>query len=268
MNGATPRLWFLAPLETLGSVRVGLGLALALWSAGAATVVAADGATDTSVRFVAMFPLYLGYHLAFAPVVLARLQREVPELEGADRLGVPLQLAASAAAVAMHAMMAALSPSAPVDLFRPLIWLIHFESLSLWLLTVPIVILFLRALWRMRHIGRNARPNLLEATPLAPYGRVATLVALYFGGIIGVGLFVRTTVEVAIGEPVDMGSAPAVSTTMFTLLLLVAAYLPVSGARLAIRAAKQLELTRIADQVGRHTTRCSRSKTDPSARTV
>ena len=82
--------------------------------------------------------------------------------------------------------------------------------------------------------------------------RVATLVALYFGGIIGVGLFVRTTVQVAIGEPVDMGSAPAVGTTMFTLLLLVAAYLPVSGARLAIRAAKQLELTRIADQVGRH----------------
>lgn len=253
MSEAAPRLWFLRPLETCGSIRAGVATALALWSVGAVAIFAAgDRASPMSLRFVAQFPLYVGYSLAFAPVVLARLIQEVPALEGVDRLSVPLQITASIVGIAMHLLMATLSPALPEAVFRPLLWLVYVESIFVWILFVPISIIFLRAIRRLRHLGRDACPNLLEATPLAPFGRAGTSLALYFGGMIAFGTIVTPALSVAGWEQVHMGQAPVVSRTLFTLLLVAAVYLPLSGARLAIREAKRAELTRIAARVGHH----------------
>ena len=49
-----------------------------------------------------------------------------------------------------------------------------------------------------------------------------------------------------------MGQAPVVAATLFTLLLVAAVYLPLSGARLTIQAAKRAELARIAARAGHH----------------
>jgi hypothetical protein len=253
MNAASPRLWFLSPLETFGSIRFGFATGLALWSLGAVVLfVAGDRASPLGLRFAAMFPLYIGYSLAFAPVVLARLILDVHELAGIDRFSVPVQIAVLTLSVAIHLLMATLTPTGPEGAFQPLLWLARFESLLLWVVVVPIIIVFLRAIYRLRHLGRAARPNLLEDTPLAPFGRAGTALALYFGGMVALGSFVTLAISVGGSERVDLGQAPVVSRTLFTLLLLAAVYLPLSGARLAIRDAKLSELTRIAAKVGHH----------------
>jgi hypothetical protein len=131
MNAASPRLWFLSPLETLGSIRSGFVCGLALWSLGAVVLfVAGDRASPLGLRFAAMFPLYLGYSLAFAPIVLARLIHDVHELTGIDRFSVPVQIAFLTLSVAMHLLMATLTPTIPEGAFLPLLFGSHASRAS------------------------------------------------------------------------------------------------------------------------------------------
>lgn len=121
MSDTSPRLWFLRLLETYGSIRSGFATALVLWSLGAVAVFAAGDASPIGLYFAVIFPLYIGYNLAFAPVVLAWLAHAVNELEGIDRLSIPLPIAASAVGVAIHAWMVTLTPAASGGAFPPLL---------------------------------------------------------------------------------------------------------------------------------------------------
>lgn len=229
-----------------------IGLALSLWAVGFAVLIAGDPVGSMAHRFLVIFPLNVGYTLAFAPIVIGRLSRAVSELEGVDRFSVPLQIAASAGGVAMHALMATLTPSSDQDVYLPVMVLARFESLLMWILAAPITLVLLRSLWLLRRLGRGARVNLLDATPLEPFGQAASLVALYFGGVVAIGILSRTALSFLVGGSTYMGQAPVVATTLFTLMLVAAVYLPLSGARLSIRAAKRRELDRVAEHVGHH----------------
>jgi len=228
----------------LGSFRVGFGVALGLLALNLTAALILGGATSLAIRFGMLFPLSTGYVLAVAPVVLARLRKEVDELEGVDRLGAPGQAAASAAGVAIATIFITLSPaSGSESMFR---WVLLPEDFLYWILNAPIAFVLIRALWRLRRLGRVARVNLLEARPLAAFGRTAALIALYVAGS-----FVIFTLVTILGRP-GGARAELPSVVSLTFFIIAALYLPLSGARSAIRAAKQAELDRIAEQLGHH----------------
>ncbi len=239
---AAPRLWFLPPVETLGSFRVGFGVALGLLAVNLAAALVLGDATPLKIRFATNFAIGVGYHLAVAPAVLARLRREIDELEGVDRLSARGQVLASAAGVAIAAILAILSPMS-VDAFRGVL---EAESFLLWILIAPLSFVFIRALWRLRRLGRVVRVNLLEARPLAAFGLAAALIALYVAGS-----FVIFTLVTIVGRP-GGAQAELPSVIFSTLFLGAALYLPLSGARDGIRAAKQAELDRIDTDLGQH----------------
>ena len=66
MNESTPRLWFLPPLDTLGSFRVGFGVALGLLAVNLTAALILGGATSLGIRFAMFFPVSTGYVLAVA----------------------------------------------------------------------------------------------------------------------------------------------------------------------------------------------------------
>ena len=237
-----PRLWFLPPLETLGSFRVGFAVALGLMAVNLTAALVLGGATPLKIRFAINFALGVGYALGVAPAVLARLPKEIDGLEGVDRLGAGGQVLASALGVAIAAILFTLSPMSK-DALR---WVLEVESLLLWILNVPIGFVLIRALWRLRRLGGVAPVNLLEPRPLAAFGRAAALIALYVAG----GFVIFTLVTI-VGRP-GGARAELPSVIYLTLFLAAALYLPLSGARRGIRAAKQAELDRIAADLGDH----------------
>ncbi len=242
MSETTPRLWFLPPVETLGSFRVGFCAALGLLAVNLVGALGLGGATPLQIRFAINFSLGVGYALAFAPAVLARLPREIDEMEGVDRLSARGQVLASVVGVSIAAILGILSPMSR-DAFR---WVLEAESFLLWILSAPLGFLFIRALWRLRRLGRIVRVNLLEPRPLAAFGRAAALIALYVAGS-----FVIFTLLTIVGRP-GGARAELPSVISLTLFLAAALYLPLSGARGGIQAAKQAELDRIAAELGDH----------------
>ncbi len=239
---ATTKLWFLPPVETLGSFRVGFGVALGLLAVNLAAALVLGGATPLKIRFGINFALGVGYILAFAPTMLARLANEIDGMEGVDRLGARGQGVASAIGVAIAAILFTLSPMSK-DAFR---WVLEAESFLLWILNVPIAFVLIQALRRLHHLGRVARVNLLEPRPLPAFGRAAAMIALYLAGS-----FVIFTLATIVGRP-GGARAELPSVISLTLFLVAAVYLPLSGARSGIRAAKQAELNQIAADLGHH----------------
>ena len=242
MSKATPRLWFLPPVDALGSFRVGFGVASGLLAVNLAAALILGGTTPLKIRFAINFALGVGYALAVAPAILARLPRELDGMGEVDRLSARGQGVASACGVAIAAILGILSPMSQ-DMFR---WVLEVESFLLWILIAPLYFVFIRALWRLRRLGGVVRVNLLEARPLAAFGRAAALIALY-----GAGSFVIFTLVTIVGRP-GGARAELPSVIIQTVFLAAALYLPLSGARRGIRAAKQAELDRIAADLGQH----------------
>lgn len=237
-----PRLWFLPPVEKLGSFRVGFAVALGLLVFNLIAALALGGATPLKIRFAIYFSLVIGYVLAFAPALLARLPRAINGMKGVDRLSVRGQALASAAGIAIPAFLGVQSPMS----FSALRLVLGAESALLWILSAPISIVLFRTLWRLRRLGRVAPVNLLEMRPLACFGRSAALIALYSGGAA-----VIFTLMTIVGRP-GGAQAELPSLIFLTFFLGAALYLPLSGARAAIQEAKRAELERIATDLGHH----------------
>jgi hypothetical protein len=163
-------------------------------------------------------------------------------MEGVDRLSSRGQGLASAVGVAIAAAPAALSPM-QIDAFR---LGLYAGNILFWILIVPLFHVFIRALWRLRRLGKVAEVNLLESRPLAAFGRAAAWIALF-----GAGNSVIFTLTIVVGR--TAGAQAEIPSLVFqTVFLAAALYLPLSGARVGIRAAKQAELDRIAAELGRH----------------
>ena len=238
----TPRLWFLPPVEKLGSFRTGFAVAFGLLAFNLVAAVVLGDVTPLKVRFAINFSLGIGYALAFAPVVLARLPKQIDGMEGVDRLSARGQAVASAIAIAFPVFLGALSPMSG-GAFR---LVLEAQSVLMWILFTPIGFVLIRALWRLRRLGTVAPVNLLDPRPLAAFGRSAALIALY-----GAGSGVIFTLVIIVGRP-GGAQAELPSLILQTVFLAAALYLPLSGARAAIQAAKRAELERISADLGHH----------------
>jgi hypothetical protein len=250
MNEATPRVWFLSTLDRLGSVRVGACVMLGLWALALAAALLVGNVPPRGIVFATMFPLLLGYTLAVSPVVLSRLLVEFDELKGIDRIGVPGQVAATVAGLAINLMLGALS-EVPAEQIGEIRWFTVFASSLWWIVFAPMSFIFVRILWRLRRLGMVANVNLLDARPLAEFGRAASLITLYIGAFVAVGTFGIVVTRTFIAETGE-DTVPLLVVTVLTCFVIAAVYLPLSGARRAIRAAKRAELARIGKQFGHH----------------
>ena len=95
-------------------------------------------------------------------------------------------------------------------------------------------------------VGFGVALGLFALNLTAALGRTAALIALYVAGS-----FVIFTLVTILGRP-GGASAELPSVVSLTFFIIAALYLPLSGARSAIGAAKQAELDRIAEQLGHH----------------
>ncbi len=240
MSGATPRLWFLPPVERWGSFRVGFGAGLGLLVVYLAALLVLGGFAELGIRFAVNYSLGVGFTLAVGCAALASLRQEIDGMEGVDRLSSRGQGLASAFGVAIAAAPAALYTSQ----IYPFYWVLMAGNILFWILIAPLMFVFIRALWRLRRLGKVAEVNLLESRPLAAFGRAAAWIALF-----GAGNAVIFTLTTVVGR---LGEAEVPSLVFQTLFLAAALYLPLSGARIGIRAAKQAELDRIAAELGHH----------------
>ena len=233
---------FLPQVEKLGSFRVGFAAALGLLVFNLVAALALGGVTPLKIRFAINFSLGIGYALAFAPAVFARLPREINGLQGVDRLTTRGQVIASAVGIVIPIFLGALSPMSG-GAFR---LVLEAKSVLMWILFAPILFVLIRTIWWLRRLGRVAPVNLLEPRPLAAFGRSAALIALY-----GAGSSVLFTLVTIVGRP-GGARAELPSLILQTLFLAAALYLPLSGARAGIQAAKQTELDQIAAELGHH----------------
>ena len=240
MSEATPRLWFLSPVERWGSFRVGFGVGLGLLVVYLAAALVLGRVAQLEIRYAVYYSLGVGFTLAVGCAALASLRQGIDGMEGVDRLSSRGQGLASAVGVTIAALPAALSPM-QIDAFR---LLLYAGNILFWILIVPLFFVFIRALWRLRRLGKVAEVNLLESRPLAAFGRAAAWIALF-----GAGNAVIFTLTTVVGR---FGEAEVPSLVFQTLFLTAALYLPLSGARVGIRAAKQAELDRIAAELGHH----------------
>ena len=243
MSEATPRLWFLPPVERWGSFRVGFGVGLGLLVVNLAAALVLGAVDQLGIRFALNRSLGVGYALAVGCAALASLRQGIDGMEGVDRLSSRGQGLASAVGVAIAATPAALSPM-QIDAFR---WLLYAGNVLFWILIAPLMFVFIRALWRLRRLGKVAEVNLLESRPLEAFGRAAAWIALF-----GAGNSVIFTLTIVVGRLPGGAQAEVPSLVFQTLFLAAALYLPLSGARVGIRAAKQAELDRIAAELGHH----------------
>ena len=250
MKEETPRVWLLPPLDRWGSVRIGVGVTLALWATAFALAVILGDVPARSIRFAITFSLFLGYTLAFSPIVLARLQGDFDELDRIDRLGVTGQLVATVVGLGIHFMLGALSSERQFGM-GAFGWFAFTASTIWWIVFSPVAFVFIRALWRLRRLGMAAKVNLLHARPLARFGRAASSVALFVGAFVATGVFSIGVSQTFI-DPSNDETTPQIAVILFACFMISAVYLPLSGARLAIRAAKQAELARVSEQLGHH----------------
>jgi hypothetical protein len=244
VSETTPRLWFLPPVERSGSFRVGFGVGLGLLVVNLAAGLALGPFDQLAIRFALNYSLGVGYSLAVGCAALTSLRQGIDGMEGVDRLSSRGQGLASAVGVAIAALPAALSPML-MQLY-PFYWVLVAGNILFWILITPLFFVFARALWRLRRLGKVAEVNLLESRPLAAFGRAAAWIALF-----GAGNAVIFTLTIFVGR--TSGAQAEVPSLVFqTLFLAAALYLPLSGARVGIRAAKQAELDRIAAELGHH----------------
>jgi hypothetical protein len=240
MSEATPRLWFLPPVERCGSFRVGIGVGLGLLAVYLAAALVLGRLDPLYVRFALNYSLGVGFSLAVGCAALTSLRQGIDGMDGVDRLSSRGQGLVSAVGFAIATAPAAIAPTQ----MDPLLWSLVAGNTLFWILIAPLFFVFIRALWRLRRLGRVAEVNLLESRPLAAFGRAAAWIALF-----GAGNFVVFTLTTVVGRS---GDAEVPSLVFQTLFLAAALYMPLSGARLGIRAAKQTELDRIAAELGQH----------------
>ena len=244
MSEATPRLWFLPPVERWGSFRVGFGVGLGLLVGNLAAALVLGGVDQLEIRFAVNYSLGVGYSLAVGCAALTSLRQGIDGMQGVDRLSSRGQGLASAVGVTIAALPAALSPMQMQ--MHPFYWVLVAGNILFWILIVPLFFVFIRALWRLRRLGKVAEVNLLESRPLAAFGRAAAWIALF-----GAGNSVIFTLTIVVGRTAG-AQAELPSLVFQTVFLAAALYLPLSGARVGIRAAKQAELDRIAAELGHH----------------
>ncbi len=137
------------------------------------------------------------------------------------------------------------------DRMGELRWFGLFASSLWWTVFAPTSFIFVRALWRLRRLGMVAKVNLLDARPLARFGRAASLIALYVGAFVAVMTCVIVVVRTFIGQTGE-DPVPRLVVTALTCFLIATVYLPLSGARRASRAAKRAELAHIGERLGHH----------------
>ena len=259
----TVRPWFVVPFEALPLPIVWAAAGLSTACYALTLLVLPEESTSRFIRLGAVVWGMITYSIVTVSVAIRAARRDLESLRlqldcdddkfellarsitrqtVRSMVGAALVGAAVALAVAYY-----LTSAGIIDSELPMSWLVYPQAVLQWVVAISTIWIFISIGLVFRRIGTNLlRVDLFDLEVLAPFQRVGLRTALIIFGLFSIRILAL--------RPDNVGYLVVTSGIMLGLGTL-AVLLPLRGAHVGIRAAKQSELTAIGEAIRREPTR-------------